>query len=69
MSKANKLHSYKIPSRVIEAIETKNRYSLLETEDRPTKNENTRTDSLNTKVTAKQNAINAATQNIQNSKR
>ena len=69
MSKANKLHLYKTPSRVIEPIETKNRYSLLETEGSPTKNENTRTDSLNTKVTAKQNAINAATQNIQNSKR
>ena len=53
----------KIPSRVIQAIETKNYYSPLETEESPTENENTRTDSPNTKITAKQNAINTATQN------
>ena len=57
----------KIPSRVIQAIETKNYYSPLETEESPTENENTRTDSPNTKITAKQNAINTATQNKQNS--
>ena len=39
----------------------------MRTEESPTENENTRTDSPNTKVTAKQNAINAATQNLQNS--
>ena len=51
----------------MEPIETKNRYSPLETEESPTENENPRTDSLNTKVTAKQNAFNTATQNTQNS--
>ena len=54
-------------SRVIQPIETKNRYSPLETEDSPTENENTRSGSPDTKVTAKQNAINKATQNTQNS--
>ena len=53
----------KIPSRVIQPIETKNRYSPLETEESPTENENARTDSPNTKVMVKQNAINTATQN------
>ena len=48
-------------------METKNRYSPLGTEVSPTEKENTRTDSPNRKITAKQNAINAATQNIQNS--
>ena len=57
----------KIPSRVIQAIETKNYYSPLESEESPTENKNTRTDSPNTKITAKQNAINTATQNKQNS--
>ena len=57
----------KNPSRVIQPIETKNRYSPLETEESPTENENTRTDSPNTKVTVKQNAVNTATQNTQNS--
>ena len=52
---------------MIQPIETKNRSSALETEDNPTDNRNTRTDSLNKKVTAKQNAINTATQNIQKS--
>ena len=52
---------------MIQPIETKNRSSVLETEDNPTDNRNTRTDSLNKKVTAKQNAINTATQNIQKS--
>ena len=54
-------------SRVIQPIETKKRYSPLETEESPNENENTRTDSLNTKVTAKQNTINTAAQNTQNS--
>ena len=57
----------KIPSRVIQAIETKNYYSPLESEESPTENKNTRTDSPNTKITAKQNAINTATQSKQNS--
>ena len=57
----------KNPSRVIQPIETKNCYSPLETEESPTENENTRTDSPNTKIAGKQNAINTATQNIQNS--
>ena len=52
---------------MIQPIESKNRYSTLETEECPTENENTRTDSPNTEITAKQNAINTATQNIQNS--
>ena len=34
------------------------------TEESPTENEDTRTDSPNTKITAKQNAINTATHNI-----
>ena len=49
------------------SIESKNRYLTLETEEGPTKNENTRTDSPNTKVTVKQNAIKTAAQNKQNS--
>ena len=53
----------KIPAGVIQAIETKNYYSPLESEESPTENKNTRTDSPNTKITAKQNAINTATQN------
>ena len=67
ISKANKLPLKKNHSRVIQPIETKNRYSPLETEESPTENENTKSDSPNTKVTAKQNAINTATQNTQNS--
>ena len=67
MSKANKLPLKKNPSRVIQPMETKNRYSPLGTEVTPTEKENTRTDSPNRKITAKQNAINTATQNIQNS--
>ena len=51
----------------MQPIETKNRYSPLKTEESPTGNENTKSDSPNTKVTAKQNAINTATQNTQNS--
>ena len=53
-------------SRLTQPIETKNRHSPLEIEESPTENENARTDFLNTKATAKQNAINTATQNIQN---
>ena len=45
----------------------KNRYSPLETEESPTENENARTDSPNTKVMVKQNAINTATQDTKNS--
>ena len=67
ISKANKLPMKKNPSRVIQPIETKNRYSPLETEENPTENENARTDSPNKKITAKQNAINTATQNTHNS--
>ena len=57
----------KNPSRVIQPIETKNRCSPLETEENQTDNGNTRIGSQNTKVTTKQNEINTATQNIQNS--
>ena len=67
ISKANKFPLKKNLSRVIQPIETKNRYSPLETEESPTENENTKSDSPNTKATAKQNAINTATQNTQNS--
>ena len=63
ISKANKLPLKKNHSRVIQPIESKNRYSPLETEDSPTENENTKSDSPNTKVTGKQKAINTATQN------
>ena len=66
-SKANKHPLKKNPSRVIQPIETKNRYSPCETEENPIKNKNTRTDSPNTETTAKQNTINTANQNIQNS--
>ena len=58
----------KSPSRVIKPIETKNRYSTLESEDSPTENGNTRINLPNAKVTARQNAINTATQNMQNFK-
>ena len=54
-------------SRVIQPIESKNRYSPLETEGSPTENENTKSDSPNTKETGKQKAINTATQNTKNS--
>ena len=58
----------KSPSRVIKSIETKNLYSTLESEESPTENGNTRINSPNVKVTARQNAINTATQNTQNFK-
>ena len=58
----------KSPSRVIKPIETKNLYSTLESEESPTENGNTRINSPNVKVTARQNAINTATQNMQNFK-
>ena len=45
-------------SRAIQPIETKNCNSPLETEESPTENENKRTNSPNTKVTTKQNAVN-----------
>ena len=71
LSKVVKSPLKKIPSGVIQQTETKNRYSPLETEENPTVNGNartdsrkTRTDSPNKKVTAEQNAINTATQNI-----
>ena len=64
MSQANKLSLKKNPFRVIQPIETKNCYSPLETEESPTVNGNTRTDSPNTKITVKQNAINTATENM-----
>ena len=67
ISKVNKLRMKKNQSRVIQPIETKKHYSPLETEESPNENENTRTDSPNTKVTAKQNTINTAAQNTQNS--
>ena len=41
--------------------------SPLETEESRAENENKRTDSPNTEITAKQNTINTATQNLQNS--
>ena len=52
ISTANKLPLKKNHSRVIQPIETKNRYSPLETEESPTENENAKSDSRNTKVTA-----------------
>ena len=58
----------KSPSRVIKPIETKNLYSTLESDESPTENGNTRINSPNVKVTARQNAINTATQNMQNFK-
>ena len=71
LSKVVKSPLKKIPSGVIQQTETKNRHSPLETEENPTVNGNartdsrkTRTDSPNKKVTAEQNAINTATQNI-----
>ena len=45
----------------MQQIETKNRYSPLETEENPTEKGNTRTDSPNT------NVANTATQNIEDS--
>ena len=66
IAKANKLPLKKNHSRVIQPIETTNRYSPLETEDSLTENENTKSDSSNTKVTGKQKVINTATQNTQN---
>ena len=56
----------KNPSRVIHPVETKNCSSSLETEESLIENENT-SESPNTKITAKQNSINTATQNTQNS--
>ena len=47
-------------------MESKNRYSPIETENSATENENAKSDSPNTKVTGKQKAINTATQNTQN---
>ena len=58
----------KSPSRVIKSKETKNLCSTLESEESPTENGNTRINSPNVKVTARQNAINTATQNMQNFK-
>ena len=45
MSEANKSPLKKESSRVKQPIETKNRYSLLETEENRTENRNTRNDS------------------------
>ena len=70
MYKFNKRPLEKNPSRLIQSIETKSRkikLKTLKTEESPTENKNTRTDSTNTEMTAKQNAINKATQNLQNS--
>ena len=53
MSKAKKSPLKKNPSTVIQSKETKNCYSPLQTEENPTDNGNTRTDSPNTKATAK----------------
>ena len=61
MSEGNKSPS----NRVIQSIETKNCYSPLETEENPTENGNKTTYLPNTKITAKQSAINIAPQNIQ----
>ena len=65
--KTNKRPMKKDQSRVIQPIETKNCYSPLKTEESPTENGNTRTDSPNTKLAPKQNALITATQNTQNS--
>ena len=54
ISKANKLPLKKNHLRVIQPIETKNCYSPLETEESLTENENTKSDSPNTKATGKQ---------------
>ena len=67
ISNANKLPMKKNPSRVIQPIETKNHYWPLETEESPTENKNTRTDKPTTTITAKQNAIDTATQDTQKS--
>ena len=45
VSRANKLPLKKNPSKVIQPIETKNRYCPLETEENPSENKSTRTDS------------------------
>ena len=45
ISKANKLPLKKNHSRVMQPMETKNRHSPLETEESPTENENTKSDS------------------------
>ena len=66
MSKANKSSLKKNPSRLIKSIKTQTRYSPLKTEENPNDSKNTRTNSLK-KVIAKQNLINIATENIQNS--
>ena len=66
MSKANKSSLKKNPSRLIKSIKTQTRYSPLKTEENPNDSKNTRTNSLK-KVIAKQNPINTATQNMQNS--
>ena len=58
----------KSPSTVIKPIETKNLYSTLESEESPTENGNTRINSPNVKVTARQNAVNTPTQKMQNFK-
>ena len=52
---------------MIQPIDTKNHYSPFEIEENRTDNGNTRIDSLNKKVVAKQTIINTATQNIRNS--
>ena len=53
MSKANKSPCKKKPSEVTQPIETKNRYSPLQTEEKPTDNGNAITDSLNKKLQKK----------------
>ena len=51
----------------MQLIETGNWYSPLQSEENPTDNGRTRTDSPDTKVTAKQNSVNTTTQNVQSS--
>ena len=53
MSKANKSPWKKKPSEVTQPIETKNRYSPLQTEEKPTDNRNAITKSLNKKLQKK----------------
>ena len=48
----------KYTSRGKQPVETKNYHSPLETEENPTENGNITTDSLNKKVTAKENELN-----------
>ena len=67
MSKVNKSLLEKNPYKVMQPIETENWYSPLQSEENPTDNGSTRTDSPDTKITAKQNSVNTTTQNVESS--